>query len=572
MGAIIDRIRTWWLTADKTQKLVTGFGTAFLAVVLFLTVNLAGKPNMQPVVPGLADTERAAVYEELTKGGFRAEVTPEGEVVVPKADVPRAKMHLANKNKLPSGGGSSLQLIDSLSPMDSQAKERQKLQAALERELADSILTMDGVSGAQVHLQAGKDSAFGDQTMPPSATVRITESNAGSLNSEAAKAIARLVQNAVTGLKGEDVSVVSTTGRIIYDGKDENSTTSLATRKMEAEVAEGRRRAAELQRELDVVFGPGNTIVQVDVQLNMDSIAIQKSSTIRSGDPVTEETAKETMTSAERSNASLGGVEGNNPAGGGGISGSSDSNNYSTETKSRQYPTSTENTQTEKAAGELVSMNVSVMANSAIVKDVAPLQQRISAYVAPWKGNPLFQTNVTTVEFSTVTAESQSKAQAAAASAAKMQQMISLLPVGALIVVALFLMKSLTKTLQNTSTRELQLSNGETIRIPVKADPQLMAMIETVDNSGSRPTEQIAEYEEIEEETGEYDDEGEPIVVRKKKKKRRIHDDDDDDDEVDVASIKRKVDVPLEQIRKMSKRNPEAVATLLKDWMSDEAK
>lgn len=42
------------------------------------------------------------------------------------------------------------------------------------------------------------------------------------------------------------------------------------------------------------------------------------------------------------------------------------------------------------------------------------------------------------------------------------------------------------------------------------------------------------------------------------------------DDTIDVEAIRRKIDLPLEQIRKMSKQNPQAIAMLLKSWLLEE--
>ncbi len=70
---------------------------------------------------------------------------------------------------------------------------------------------------------------------------------------------------------------------------------------------------------------------------------------------------------------------------------------------------------------------------------------------------------------------------------------------------------------------------------------------------------------------GELDETGEPVKVKKRKKKKDIYsDEDDEDDDVSIDSLKTKVDVPLEQIRKMARKNPEVVATLLKSWMMEE--
>lgn len=568
MGALIDRIRQWWDTADRTQKMVTVFGGAFLAILLGLTIFFAGKPKMQPVIPGLSDAERGGIYDELTKGGFQVEITPQGEVVVPNQDVPRAKMYLATKNKLPKTSTGGLDLINSIGIGDSQKKENEKIIAAKTAELAQSIMTMPGVANAQVHLAAGKDSPFGDQTIPPTAAVRITESNDGALTQDNGKAIARLVQNAITGMTPKSVTVVTDSGRMIYDGEEANSSGTLASKKMEAESAEAKRRAAELQRELDMVFGKGNTIVQVDVQLNMDTTTIKKDETVRTGDPTVEESATETMVSSTSEPLNGVGAESNIPGQNNAKVNSDKNSNYQSDQKTKHYPTTNTQTEIEKAAGEIIGMNVSVFANSGVIKDLKPLQSRVANYVAPWKGNPKFTESVTAAEFSNEAAKSQKAASDAAASAAQMQQVISLLPIGALIAVAGILIKSLTGTIKRSQNQTLVLSNGDKLTIPVNSDPKLLALID----QATRPApEALPDYQELEEIIEESVDENGDVVVTTRKRKKGMYEDEGEEDP-DIESIKRKVDVPLEQIRKMSRNNPEAVAMLLKSWMMEEAK
>jgi len=575
MGAIIDRLRQWWDTSDRTQKLVTVFGAAFLVLMLGGTMFFASRPKMQHVIPGMNSQDSAAVYDELTKGGFSVEITPQSEVTVPSGDVARAKMYLATKNKMPKSGGGGLALIESIGIGDSQRKENEKIIAAKERELADSINTMAGVESAQVHLTLGKDSPFGDQTTPPTAAIRITESTDGGVTMDAGKAIARLVQNSTTGMTAKGVTVVANSGRMIFDGEEQNSTTSMANRKMEAEAAESKRRTTELQRELDMVFGKGNTIVQIDVQLNMDATKINKNETLRTGEAISEETAEEKMQGNSTASTPGSGALSNLP----GQPAATDPNQaagpngYESTQKSKQYPTSTTQTNIEKAAGEIVAMNVTVMANSTSITTLKPLEERVASYVAPWQGDPKFTQKVTGAEFNTTAKDAQIKAAASAASAAQMQQVISLLPVAALILVAVFLMKSLSSTIKKSQHQTLVLSNGERLTVPANSDPKLLALIEEASRpiTMSLPGMTEADYH-IEEEFEEIDPEtGETVTVTRKKPKKRLLEEEDDDD-LDVESIKKRVDIPLEQIRKMSKRNPEAVAMLLKSWMMEEAR
>ncbi len=581
MGVILDRIRQWWDTADRTQRLVTVFGGAFLILMLGMTIFFAGKPKLQPVIPGLSDVERGSIYDELTKGGFQVEITPQGEVVVPSKDVPKAKMYLATKNKLPKSGGQSLSMIDSIGIGDSQRKENEKIIAAKEAELAESISTMNGVGGAQVHLTLGKDSPFGDQTTPPTAAVRVTESNEGELSTESGIAMARLVQNAITGMNAKGVTVLTDTGRMIYDGQEVDSTSTLANRKMEAEAAESKRRATELQRELDQVFGKGNTIVQVDVQLNMDTTSIKKDETIRSGDPFVEESASESMSSNTNEPIRGTGAESNIPGQPTTTDQTDKASNYKNEQKTKQYPTSQTQTEIEKAAGEIIGMNVNVMANSTVITDMKPLESRVASYIAPWKDNVRFSENVTPVAFSDSADKAQAAAAKAAAGSAKMQQIISLLPVGALVAVALLLIKSLSSTIKKTQNQTLVLANGDKLTIPVNSDPKLLAMLE----EASRPVMLASlpggtshyddDEDEVEEVEESIDENGDTVVTTRKKKKKRksdMYSEEEEEDDLSIESIKKKVDIPLEQIRKMAKNNPEAVSMLLKSWMMEEAK
>ncbi|MCB0824602.1 MAG: hypothetical protein KDC26_00280 [Armatimonadetes bacterium] len=585
MGGIIQRLKDWWQAADRTQRLVTIFGVAFLVLILGFTGFFASRPKMQPVFVGLSQEDASAVYDELSKRGFRVDLSPQGDVEVPAQDLPRAKMALASANKMPKSGGTSMDLINSIGPMDSQGKEKEKLLAATEQKLERSISTMDSVRGVQVHLSLGKDSPFGDQTTLPSASIRITESNDGALSMESGKAISRLVQNAITGLQSKSITVLTDSGRIVFDGMEEDSPMLLSNRKMEAEHTEGRLRTTELQNELDRIYGKGNTIVDIDVLLNMDATNIKKDETLRTGEAINEETAKEVMSSTKSGSGPAAGTQSNIP----GTPTTADptqssGNDYTSEVESKTYPFSTTQTQIEKAAGEIIAMNISITANTASIEDLSALEERAQAYVAPWKANPKiagqFNSTVTGVDFFANEAEAEAKAASAAANAARMQQLISLLPVGALVAVALLLMRSIGKTFKSTA-QTLVLSNGDRVNIPVGADPELVKLLQEAD-AASAAQAKIAnaksdlaaagvtdgEDDEEEEEYEDLDDEGE-VVVKKRKKKRRIEEDDDEDD-MDVSSIKRRVDIPLEQIKKMTKKNPEAVAMLLKSWVMED--
>lgn len=551
MGVLLQRIKDWWENADKTQRMVSLFGAGFLVLIVGVTLFFAGKPKMQPVVTGVTDAEKGMVQEELMKQGFAVEVSPQGEILIPTKDYHSARMALATANKMPKGSSKGIGMLDSINTFTTTRQEAEKIKAAKEGELEQSIMTIQGVQSALVHINFGKDAPTLDEKQEPTAVVNIVEGSSGDLTQAEGKAIARLVQNSVSGMTPSGVSVITNSGKILYDGQSLNSTEALAANKMDAEVREGRRRTLDLQNQLDLAFGPGNTIVDVQVALNMDKTRVSKNQTERTGDAVIEESAKESLNGKGSTPNGVAGVESNTPGAlVSGLAGSSGANqNYDSEVRSKKYPTSTTQTDIDKAAGELIGMNVSVTANKESIKDLGALSQIVDGYVGDRLGTEGFTATVTPVEFNTEVADASKKAAAESASAARMQQIISLLPVAALIAVGLMLVKAIGKGLKGSSV-PAALAGGGTMSLPngsvpmANAQPMRQAMVPGMTGTtGDRELDETLQalgYTNL------------------------------DDPEIDIESIRQKIDIPLEQIKKLAKQKPETVSMLIKSWMLED--
>ena len=78
MGGLFLRLRTWWETADRTQKAVTLFGGAFLGILLLGTFYFASKPKLQPAFTGLSYADLGKVEDEVKKLGIPYEITGDG--------------------------------------------------------------------------------------------------------------------------------------------------------------------------------------------------------------------------------------------------------------------------------------------------------------------------------------------------------------------------------------------------------------------------------------------------------------------------------------------------------------
>lgn len=590
MEQLFQNIKKWWTSADRTTKTVSIVGSLLLVGLIFLTLTMNSAPKLQPVASGMTEAERGVVFDELQKKGFKVDLTPQGEVVVPSKDVARARMVLATANKLPKGAQASFGL-DKIGPMDTPSVEREKLLKTLQGELAMSIQTIEGVSSATVHIAPGKDSPILDEKVPPTAVVSLIETQPGSINAEAGRAIANLVQSAVTGLDARGVKVISNAGRIIYDGEEHNGESLLANSKLETERQQSKSMTQQLQRELDIAFGQGTTIADVKVAMNMDPTTTEKIESKPTDKPLKRETGTEKLSGTGLpAVGGIAGAEANNPATPAAQSDLTSGNNkYDGKVLSEIYGESRTTTKLVKAP-EIAGQTISVLVDRNKVKNVADLTKFVQGKLGDKLGEPGFTATVVPTEFSTADKELAKKASDEASSAQRMQMLMGLLPVIALLVVGFLVAKSLkmiaptvTKT---ASADDPQQQPGFTFQIPQGEIIQDYSALAGYQPRFGDPT--IVEHRLIDGRTpisaltGETggtavaDAETATETVEEREQRqteevlRALGIDPDDEEVEDIEQMKSKINVPLERIKRLADRKPELMAMLIKSWLLED--
>jgi flagellar biosynthesis/type III secretory pathway M-ring protein FliF/YscJ len=153
-------------------------------------------------------------------------------------------------------------------------------------------------------------------------------------------------------------------------------------------------------------------------------------------------------------------------------------------------------------------------------------------------------------------------AASAAAGRNRTQQLLGYLPIGALILVALIVLKALKKVATSTDVMMQVTPDGRTIAVHV---PSSMGRGASALPASTGQEEEWEDYEEVD----PNEPEAAPVKMRRKKKRVEFEED-DDDDPVRVGRISEKVNVPLEQLKKMAGQKPDAIAMLLKSWLVEE--
>lgn len=562
MGGLILKFKMWWESADKTQRLITVGGAAFLALLLAGVFVFATKPKMEIAFAGLSPADTGMVAAEIQSLGIPVEYDQAGNVSVPKDKIPQIRATLAMNGKLPRPTNHLTKRdLNSMPVMAPPRVEEERLLAITEGQIAESIEMFTGVDQAQVHLSKGNDSPLLDRAREASANVTIAEQVGSSVTPDQGRAMAMLVASSVPGLEASKVSIFSREGRSIWDGQETNGTGGRAVTKLEMEKQYARQIRDDLQDQLNRIVGTGNALASVDVTLDLDKVNQSENTTTPTDDPISKESVKETM-GMPGGGSAAGGVVGQPRNGGAAAPGSSSvpGGDYKVQQERFEKGVSITQKTVEKAPGELKSMGITILVNSEKVTEQADLQkieELAAAKLGPKAQDPSnFTSKVIGYKFDNTAQVAAAKDTAAAKSSAQLQQILSMAPILALIVVAFFVMKTLGKMGKGAvAGQQMMLATAGGPSLPMGPGSSVAAIAA---HSLAIPEEAVQKALE----SGVVDEELAAALAEAQKHTGV--------DAIDVPSIGNKINVPLEQIKKMSNEKPEVVAMLIRSWLLEE--
>lgn len=333
------------------------------AVVLMLLWR--DESNYKPV---FGERERVAVGDMVAV--LDAEHVPyrlhpeTGQVLVPQDKLGQVRMMLAAKGvtaKLPTG----MELMDKDDPLGvSQFVQDMRFRRGLEGELAQSIMTLDPVASARVHLSIAKSSSFvvndGEKS---SASVVLNLKPGRQLGREQIAAIISLVSGSLASLDPQRVSVVDQNGDLLSARVDLSEG---------FELGQGGEAAGHFQDEvrrnvqdlLAPVLGAGNYRLSVTAEVDNDKVNETHEKYGEAPKVTTEATRQET----DRDSLAVGvpGSLSNRPVAVAASAPASDAATARKEATSRQYAYDRSITQIQRSRGRLTRMNVAVVLNSAV--------------------------------------------------------------------------------------------------------------------------------------------------------------------------------------------------------------
>lgn len=248
------------------KKLGFAAGLAVIVVAVAALAWWAQRAPKAALFSDLAERDAAVITAELDKLKLPYGISEDGKSILVAADsVHRTRMAVMGR-QLPLHGVVGFELFNHADFGVSDFVQKVNFQRALQGELTRTILAMESVQDARVHLALPDQTLFRKDARAAKASVSVSLKPGHRLNEEQVLGIQRLIASSVPEVKSEDVTVLDQHGAVLSRaGGDEAAASASqldARRGLEAHLT---RKATRL---LDQMFQPGESLVAVDVVLN----------------------------------------------------------------------------------------------------------------------------------------------------------------------------------------------------------------------------------------------------------------------------------------------------------------
>ena len=187
----------------------------------------ASQPDYRVLYSELSAEDAGAITAKLQAQNVSFRLAANGStIMVPVEQVQQLRLDLSVEG-LPSKGGKGFELLDGNQLGTTPFGQHVNYTRALQAELAKTIMQIEPVSFARVHLVQPEQSPFIRERKPTTASVVLKIKPGATLSRATAGGIAAVVARSVEGLTPDQVTLLDTNGHVLLDPKGADAGRSL---------------------------------------------------------------------------------------------------------------------------------------------------------------------------------------------------------------------------------------------------------------------------------------------------------------------------------------------------------
>jgi len=272
MKAMWKNVMAFWSGLEKTAR--TGLIVGIAAIV----IAVAGlgywllRSDYKVLFADLDERDASAIVEELKRNKIDYRLEDEGRrVLVDGARVHETRLKLMGKG-IALNGGVGFEIFDNKDVGMTEYTQKIHFQRALQGELARTIMAIEQVKVARVHLVIPETSIFRRQAVSPKASISLVLRPGATLHREQIDGIQRLVAASVPGLDSRRVTILDQKGTVLSSNVETDEKIEAASGKLRMKKEVEAYLARKIVEVMDRAFGAGQAIVSVDVAMNFDDV------------------------------------------------------------------------------------------------------------------------------------------------------------------------------------------------------------------------------------------------------------------------------------------------------------
>ncbi len=200
---------------------------------------------------------------QLSDGGSSIEV--------PSGDVYRTRIALASEG-LPRTGNMGYSIFDENNLGMTDFLQNLNFRRALEGELTRTIMQLNEVQAARVHIVMPKERLFSRDQKEATASVVLKLKGSTGLSKRQIKGITHLVASSVEGLKPNNIAIVDYDGNLMSSNSESDPLAGLSSSQLEVRKQVEQYLEDKAQSMMDDVLGDGKSVIRVTADLNFQQI------------------------------------------------------------------------------------------------------------------------------------------------------------------------------------------------------------------------------------------------------------------------------------------------------------
>ena len=256
----------------QKQRIMMGVVVVSAIALILVLVTVLNKPSYGTLFSNLNPQDASKIVDKLKERNVPYVLEDDGKTIqVPKQQIYDLRLSFAGEG-LPQSSVIGYEIFDRTNLGVSDFVQKINYRRALEGELARTILQLDEVEAARVHIVVPEKALFKEDERPATASIVLKLKTGKPLKQNVIQGIAHLVASSVEGLDAPNVTIVDSRGVLLSESSKPNSLSALSSTQYEVQQKVESYLSSKVQSMLESAVGMGNALVQVSADLDFRQV------------------------------------------------------------------------------------------------------------------------------------------------------------------------------------------------------------------------------------------------------------------------------------------------------------